>query len=318
MRLKRALVLSGGSERGAFEVGAVDYLVNQTGFDFHYFFGTSIGALNVSILGQARNHEELQIQTQQLKKLWLGIKGYQSIYRKNSLGLLSLLFGSSLYEPIGLRRLLKKNIDLDRLFDPQAVVKVTTVALETGELLYADTRLPEMRKDFLNYVLASSSIPFYFPAVKINGMHWYDGGLRDITPLATVFDEDPDEIVVITTYPIGPNLEPILPQVTYGGPLNNLSQAIAIMMSTVAAKDIKLANAINQDNRSFPSKKQIPLRIIAPEKPFKQSPAAFMPTTISKYIQLGYYAAQKPILLATGGRNMLPNIDPRNYIKFRS
>ncbi len=300
--MKRALVLSGGSERGAFEVGAIDYLVNQAGFDFQCFFGTSIGALNAAILGQARNHEELSIRTRQLMKLWLSIRGSRSVYRKNPLGLINLAFGGqSLYNPAGLRQLLKKNIDLNLLFDPATMVKVATVALETGELFYADSRLPELRNNFLNYVLASASIPFYFPGVPIHGKHWYDGGLRDITPLGTVFDEDPDEIVVITTYPVNSNLEPVLPEVPYQGPFKNLNQMIAIIMNAIAAKDLQLANAINQDSRNFPLKKRIPLRIIAPEKPFPQNKVAFNPTAIRKYIQLGFSAAQKPIVLSTCG-----------------
>ena len=310
--MKRALILSGGSEKGAFEVGAIDYLVNQAGFDFQCFFGTSIGALNVAILGQARNREELIIRTGQLKKLWLDIRGYRSVYRKNSLGLLNLVFGQSLYDPVGLRQILKKNINLDLLFDPATMVKVTTVALENGELFYADSRSPEIRKDFLNYVVASASIPFYFPGVPIGGKHWYDGGLRDITPLGTVFDEDPDEIVVITTYPVNSKLEPVLPEVPYRGPLKNLNQMTAILMNAIAAKDLQLANAINQDTRSFPLKKRIPLRIITPEKPFPQNKVAFNPTVIRKYIQLGYNVAQKPIVLSTGQLANWYNISFRN------
>ncbi len=310
--MKRALILSGGSEKGAFEVGAIDYLVNQAGFDFQCFFGTSIGALNVAILGQARNREELIIRTRQLKKLWLDIRGYRSVYRKNSLGLLNLVFGQSLYDPVGLRQILKKNINLDLLFDPATMVKVTTVALENGELFYADSRSPEIRKDFLNYVVASASIPFYFPGVPIGGKHWYDGGLRDITPLGTVFDEDPDEIVVITTYPVNSKLEPVLPEVPYRGPLKNLNQMTAILMNAIAAKDLQLANAINQDTRSFPLKKRIPLRIITPEKPFPQNKVAFNPTVIRKYIQLGYNVAQKPIVLSTSQLTNWYNISFRN------
>ena len=89
MQLKRALVLSGGGVKGAFEAGAVDYLVNQAELDFQFFFGTSTGALNVSILGQARNYDELVFRTGQLKQLWLDIKGYRSIYNKNILKIFS-------------------------------------------------------------------------------------------------------------------------------------------------------------------------------------------------------------------------------------
>src|SRR4051812_30215694 len=115
MQLKRALVLSGGGVKGAFEAGAVDYLVNQAGLDFQFFFGTSTGALNVSLLGQARNYDDLVFRTRQLKQLWLDIKGYRTIYSKNPLGILSLLWGSTLYQPNGLNRLLKKHIDLNSL-----------------------------------------------------------------------------------------------------------------------------------------------------------------------------------------------------------
>jgi predicted acylesterase/phospholipase RssA len=300
MRLKRALVLSGGGVKGAFEAGAVDYLVNQAGLDFQLFFGTSTGALNVSLLGQARNYDELVLRTGQLKQLWLDIKGYRSIYNKNILGILSLLLGSTLYQPNGLNRLLKKHIDLDCLFDPTTIVKVTTVCLETGELFYADTRATEQRKDFLKYILASASMPFFFPAVKINGKHWYDGSLRDITPLGTVFDENPDEIVVVTTYPIGPDLKPILPKVAYGSPFKNLSQEIAIVTNAIAAKDLQLANAINQDTRSFPGKRQVSIRMIAPKLPLNHDSLSFKPSVIRRNLELGYQAAQNPTVLTAG------------------
>jgi NTE family protein len=297
MKLKRALVLSGGGVKGAFEAGAVDYLVNQAGLDFQFFFGTSTGALNVSLLGQARNYEELILRTGQLKQLWLDIKGYRSIYHKNALGILNLLLGNTLYTPNGLHHLLKKHIDLNCLFDPATVVKVTTVCLETGELFYADTRSQEQKEDYLKYILASASMPFFFPAVKINGSHWYDGSLRDITPLGTVFDENPDEIVVVTTYPIGPDLKPILPKVTYGGPFKNLSQEIAIVTNAIAAKDLQLANAINQDNRSFPGKRQVSIRMIAPKYPLNHDSLSFKPSVIRRNLELGYTAAQNSIIL---------------------
>ena len=52
-RERRALVLSGGGLKGAFEAGAVYYLVIHRGCDFHDFAGVSVGALNAGILAQA-------------------------------------------------------------------------------------------------------------------------------------------------------------------------------------------------------------------------------------------------------------------------
>ena len=45
--MKRALVLSGGGSKGAFEVGAIAHLINKK-VDFQLFTGTSVGALNAA------------------------------------------------------------------------------------------------------------------------------------------------------------------------------------------------------------------------------------------------------------------------------
>lgn len=298
--MKRALVLSGGGSKGAFEAGAVDYLVNKAGLDFQIFLGTSAGALNVALLGQARNRIELIARTQQLKQLWLGIKGNSSIYNKSFGGLLNLFFSEALYCPSGLRRLLETNINLDCLFDPATLVKVTTVAIETGELFYADTRSPQLKDDFLKFILASASIPLFFPPVKIKGKHWYDGGLKDMTPLGAVFCENPDEIVVIVTYPLGPDLGPRLPKATYGGVFKTVARIVDILTSEIAAQDLQLAKAINRDNRCFPGKRQIPIRIIAPQSPLGQEPLDFNPAGIRQNMQLGYKAAQSQQIFITG------------------
>lgn len=297
--MKRALVLSGGGSKGAFEVGAIDYLVRENGLDFDIYLGTSVGALNAGILSQSQNYRELCRQVQCLKELWLGIKGSKSIYHKNLFGIFSLLFKDSLYNPDGLRKLIKENIDPDRLFNKTArVLKVATVAEETGELLYADNRLPELRKDFLSYILASASIPLFFPGVKINDKHWYDGGLRDMTPLGSVFRERPDEIVIILTFPINRTLTPILSTTKHQGALGAILRALEIMSNEINANDLQLANAINNNYHQWFGRRCVPLRIIAPDRSLTGSNILeFKPECIRSNMELGFLAAQKPVYL---------------------
>lgn len=297
--MKRALVLAGGGSKGAFEVGAVDFLVRESGLDFDIYLGTSVGALNASILGQSRNYRDLCQQVQILKALWLEIKGSSSIYRKNLFGVFSLLFKDSLYNPEGLKSLIKEYIDPERLFkNPARVLKVATVAAETGELLYADNHSPELKEEFLSYILASASIPLFFPAVEINGKHWYDGGLRDVTPLGAVFRERPDEIVVILTFPINQTLTPILATVKHQKALRTILRALEIMSNEISANDLQLANAINHNYRCLLGRRCVPIRIIAPEAPLTGSNVLeFNPETISQNLKLGFLAAQKPITL---------------------
>ena len=90
--MKRALVLSGGGSKGAFEVGAIAHLINKKKLDFQLFTGTSVGALNAAFLGQARNHQELQELAEELTGLWLGIRGSRCIYRGGLFGSLWRFF----------------------------------------------------------------------------------------------------------------------------------------------------------------------------------------------------------------------------------
>ena len=293
--MKRALVLSGGGSVGAFEVGAVEYLVLQEKMDFQIFLGTSVGALNIAILGQAADYPQLSDAVLQLKNLWLGIKDYHSIYHKTGLGYLPLLSQNHLYQPAGLELLLEQNVDLVRLAESGRVVKVVTVALETGELLYADSRRPDLIVDFRRYILASASMPVYFPPVAINGKHWYDGGLRDATPLGTIFAESPDEIVIVTTYPVTPDFNPVFPPAAYStSALDVLLRAITLLSGEIGANDIQTANLINQNSACFPEKRRIPIRLITPQAPFTDSDVLdFKPEVIRERMQQGFAAAPK-------------------------
>lgn len=273
--------------------------------DFTYFLGTSVGALNAAMLGQARNRAELADDLARLKKVWLDIKGNQSIFRPNPWKYLRLFFRDAMYEPVGLQRLIKENIDLDRLFDAASVVKVTAVALETGELLVADSRQKQYKDDFLAYILASASMPLFFPPVLIQGKHWYDGGLRDITPLGSAFAEFPDEIVVILTHPIHPDLSPIIRPAKAGGALDAIWRVIEILTNEISANDLQLANLINCNYPMIPGKRRIPMRIIHPDCPLVGEPMQFSPKLIREQMKMGYQAARRPWVMSGKRKNRL-------------
>lgn len=297
--MKRALVLAGGGSRGAFQAGAIDYLVNKTGLDFNVFYGTSVGALNASILGQARNFRELTEQVNALNNLWLGIEGNSSIYQSGFLDVFNLLFRDSLYYPKGLRKLLKEYVDPNRLcHNPAKYIKVATVAIETGELFFADSRNPNLTAEILDYILASASIPPFFPPVHIQQKHWYDGGLRDVTPLGAAFKEHPDEIVIILPFLIDEQFHPVIPHVSYGNLIQSLLRAVGIMSNEISANDLQLARIINQYHRLFPGKRQIPIYIIAPKTPLEGEILDFSPEAIRANIKKGYESAHSPISIS--------------------
>src|SRR5262245_35976461 len=58
--IKRTLVLGGGGVRGAYQIGAVWYLVTVLGCDFEHFVGTSTGAITAAVLSQASDRADLE------------------------------------------------------------------------------------------------------------------------------------------------------------------------------------------------------------------------------------------------------------------
>ena len=54
------------------------------------------------------------------------------------------------------------------------------VNVRTGNLVYFDTATHTIRPE---HILASGALPPGFPAVEIDGEHYWDGGLVSNTPL---------------------------------------------------------------------------------------------------------------------------------------
>lgn len=60
--------------------------------------------------------------------------------------------------------------------------------VRTGEMRYSDTRRERLS---LDHVLASGALPPAFPAVRIGGELYRDGGVLSNTPVEAVFDDNP-------------------------------------------------------------------------------------------------------------------------------
>jgi NTE family protein len=215
MALKNALVLSGGGAKGAFQVGVLDVLIGERGLDFEVLCGVSVGALNAASLAQARlvpddpvaSLMHLHAELTSLRRLWLEeIQGNGSIYSKGILSEAGAILGAdSIYNPAGLRKLLQDRLDPQRVVASGRKLRIGLVNLETGEYRTV-TGDPEHADQLRDQVLASATMPFYFPPVPLEGSGWADGGLRNITPLAEAFHEKPAAIYAIFTSPLGRNL----------------------------------------------------------------------------------------------------------------
>jgi hypothetical protein len=202
----RALVLSGGGAKGAFEAGAVYHLVAHRGCDFQDFSGVSAGALNVAYLAQAPVEGDslanLQKQALGLVNLWRNIRGAKQVMRGRFLGVPRLLiFGTeSLKNFTPLRALLQREINVDSVLHSGRAVRVGTVSFYDGTYREVTPTMPPLLEpeQFLDYVYASALIPVYGTMPRIreskdqppDSEYWSqfsDGGVRHPTPVAGYF-----------------------------------------------------------------------------------------------------------------------------------
>ena len=270
-----ALVLSGGGARTAFQVGAIEYLLNNN-CNPQIILGCSAGAFNAAFIAQAKDGELSQY-AEQLLKIWLSIRGNGDIYRFN---LFSAIRNQTLHCPFGLKKIIRENIDVAKLIQSGRLLKISTVCIETSEIIYVTPK----DGNFLRWILASASIPGVFPPVAMGERHFLDGSIRDITPLGGVFTEKPDEIIIILTKPLHKQY--------YSGPQNGLrviSKSFEILLNEIWYNDIQIALLMN----SMKGKHKAVIKIIQPFEDLRGGLLEFNPEYIVWNIAHGFEAAKR-------------------------
>jgi NTE family protein len=95
---------------------------------------------------------------------------------------------TSFYDTSPLHQTLERLVDFDRLNSGDIRVSVGAVNVSTGNLTYFDTaERPLGPKHFM----ASGALPPGFPAIEIDGEHYWDGGVVWNTPLSHVLASEP-------------------------------------------------------------------------------------------------------------------------------
>src|SRR5262249_21809696 len=95
---------------------------------------------------------------------------------------------TSYYQTDELRATLERLVDFDRINSRQIRFSVGAVNVRTGNFAYFDNARTRITAD---HVMASGALPPCFPAIEIDGEHYWDGGLVSNTPLQYVLEMQP-------------------------------------------------------------------------------------------------------------------------------
>lgn len=274
----RALVLSGGGSKGAFQIGVLKYLLGELSTSYDIFAGISVGAINSAFLAQYPAGDE-SVSYEDLKSIWDTVDN-SSIFktRYNVLpDILSMAFSAitskSLYDSSPLQELISDNLVTSMVNTSGKLLRVGAVSLNTTKKRY----WTETSEDLIDGVIASSAFPGFFNPVEIDGQLWTDGGVRDIAPVFEAMQAGATEIDIITTSPLTPSHFPAQKK----NVLSSFVRYIDIMSEEILENDIVYAAGVDD----------ISLRIFRPKKLIQPDSLNFDPHFIQKNIEHGFDVA---------------------------
>ena len=213
------LVFQGGGALGAYQAGVYEAL-HEAGIEPDWVIGTSIGAINASLIAGNKPQDRMGA----LKAFWKRMEhgqefetpfgslfgnagrtmsaimgGIPAFFTPNPMAFLSAHMPLSAddagyYSVEPLRKNLNDLVDFDIINDGDTRMTVGAVNVQTAEMRYFDTR--DTRLD-VRHVMASGALPPAFPAVRIDDELYWDGGIVSNTPVEAVFDEHPRRNAVV-------------------------------------------------------------------------------------------------------------------------
>jgi NTE family protein len=186
----KAFVLSGGASLGAIQVGMLRALYERE-IAADFIVGTSAGALNGAFIASRPQTVET---ADALGNIWRGLRRGQVFPLNPLTGLLGFLGSRDHLVPdSGLRRLIGRHVDHERLEELPLPLHVVAVDVLTGEELRLSSG------PIVDAVMASASIPAVLPPVSWEDRHLMDGGVANNTPISHAVELGAEEIYVMPT-----------------------------------------------------------------------------------------------------------------------
>jgi NTE family protein len=100
----------------------------------------------------------------------------------------SALIKPGYYSTAPLERTLTELVDFDLVNQCKPRLTVGAAHVRTSQMRYFDSHDSELG---VKHIMASSALPPAFPAIRIYGELYWDGGILSNTPTEAVFDDDP-------------------------------------------------------------------------------------------------------------------------------
>ncbi|HET9318938.1 MAG TPA: patatin-like phospholipase family protein [Bryobacteraceae bacterium] len=216
------LVLQGGGALGSYQAGVYQAL-QEAGIEPDWIVGTSIGAINASLIAGNAPQNRLprlrefwsrvqRAQQWDLRGVLWGFADRWSYWTTLTHGIPGFFTANPLahagdsyplgadhagyYSTAPLEATLSELVDFNLINSGNPRLTVGAAHVRTSQMTYFDSRRCELD---VKHIMASGALPPAFPAVRVNGELYWDGGILSNTPTEVVFDDNPRRDSLIFT-----------------------------------------------------------------------------------------------------------------------
>ena len=243
----RALVISGGGNKGAFAGGIAQYLLQDAKREYDFFVGTSTGSLLIPMLSigevdrlkeaytSVHQHDIFNINPFHIKRMPDGQINV-SINHFNTF--IQFVKGRKTFgESKNLRKLISRTMspeDFERIrknSNKRVIVTVSNLSRNVVEYKYARDNTYD---DFCDWIwLSANLVPFMSLVVK-NGNEYADGGFGNLVPLQEAINLGAKVIDVIV---LNPRIREVVKPLSRNA-FNVLTSSMDFMLTQIGQDDI--------------------------------------------------------------------------------
>ena len=305
--MKTYLALSAGGERAALMLGMVEQLLADAPRNTNYdeIAGISAGALVGTMVAQTPKHDPAAFARNiaRMKKYiasdFKPMKQWVHGSRLNAVD--AFMFHSSLY----------KNLDplMDILYDEAALRKsgrtLIVGAYDRDQCKYVSFNSTDCMDVMKKAIAASASVPVAFPAIKLYGSSFQDGGMRHIIPVEEIAQwakqDGQKHITLLLAYPLALKQFMDCNVRQSKGMLSEVEKTVTDIMYTHLESDLReLAGIVGvsyEDLTKTPSQTlelgDLTLRLISPDHLRYGSFTSMTPESTMALVSIGKEAARE-------------------------
>jgi len=207
------LVFQGGGALGAYQAGVYQAL-HESQIEPDWIIGTSIGAINASLIAGNEREDRLHRLDEFWRRMrrkefwglstWPGLSdttaywstlfgGIPGFFEPNPLAFLGAHYplgrdNAGFYSISPLEKTLTELVDFALVKRCMPRLTVGAAHVRSSQMRYFDSRETAIS---VRHVMASGALPPAFPAVRIDGELYWDGGILSNTPTEAIFDDNP-------------------------------------------------------------------------------------------------------------------------------